>query len=127
MGEDETSPKNRVALICAHCRLVNGQAPPGTKNLADLGRWRCFGCGGWNGEEDEGLKAVEEMKERIGTEPVVEGGLKEKKDVSEEEDELVEVGKVQDEEGEEDDDVEEIVEVKQPAKRGRPKGSRKKT
>ncbi|CZS99603.1 uncharacterized protein RAG0_07936 [Rhynchosporium agropyri] len=65
MGEDETSPKNRVALICQNCRLVNGQAPPGTKSLSDLGRWRCFGCGAMNGEEDEAVKVVKEMKERI--------------------------------------------------------------
>ncbi|KAH7312085.1 hypothetical protein BKA65DRAFT_441143 [Rhexocercosporidium sp. MPI-PUGE-AT-0058] len=65
LGEDETSPKNRVALICQNCRLVNGQAPPGTKVLSDLGRWRCFGCGAMNGEEDEAAKVVQEMKERI--------------------------------------------------------------
>jgi len=66
LGEDETLPKNRIVLICQHCKLVNGQAPPGTNSLADLGKWRCFGCGAWNGEEDEGLKAVQEMKEKIG-------------------------------------------------------------
>jgi len=65
LGEDETLPKNRVALICQRCRLVNGQAPPGTKSLADIGRWRCFGCGGWNGEEDEGTKVVKQIKERM--------------------------------------------------------------
>jgi hypothetical protein len=68
LGEDETAPKNRVALICQNCRLVNGQAPPGTKSLAALGKWRCFGCGTLNGEEDEAVKAVQEMKERIGGE-----------------------------------------------------------
>ncbi|KAK6839973.1 hypothetical protein PG987_005839 [Apiospora arundinis] len=35
LGEDETAPKNRIVLICQNCRLVNGQAPPGTKALAD--------------------------------------------------------------------------------------------
>src|SRR6202035_2817708 len=30
LGEDETQPKNRLALICDSCGLVNGQAPPGT-------------------------------------------------------------------------------------------------
>lgn len=65
LGEDETAPKNRVALICQNCRLVNGQAPPGTKSLAALGKWRCFGCGTLNGEEDEAVKVVQEMKERI--------------------------------------------------------------
>ncbi|OJJ50719.1 hypothetical protein ASPZODRAFT_86281 [Penicilliopsis zonata CBS 506.65] len=51
LGEDETQPKNRIVLICTSCRLVNGQAPPGVKDLAELGRWRCASCGAWNGEE----------------------------------------------------------------------------
>jgi len=65
LGEDETSPRNRIALICHNCRLINGQAPPGTKSLMDLGKWRCFGCGSMNGEEDEAAQAVKEMKEKI--------------------------------------------------------------
>jgi endoplasmic reticulum junction formation protein lunapark len=64
LGEDETSPKNRIVLICKHCRLVNGQAPPGVKRIEELGKWRCIGCGGWNGEVDEGVRIVEEIKER---------------------------------------------------------------
>ncbi|KAK2868029.1 hypothetical protein FQN49_003225 [Arthroderma sp. PD_2] len=62
LGEDETLPKNRLALICVHCRLVNGQAAPGTRTMEEVGRWRCVGCGGWNGENkkaathDEGLR-----------------------------------------------------------------------
>jgi hypothetical protein len=51
LGEDETQAKNRLALICNECRLVNGQAPPGTRTLEDIGRWRCGGCGAWNGKE----------------------------------------------------------------------------
>ncbi|KHN94439.1 uncharacterized protein MAM_07755 [Metarhizium album ARSEF 1941] len=35
LGEDETAAKNRFALICHSCRLVNGQAPPGTKSLVE--------------------------------------------------------------------------------------------
>ncbi|KAI9372340.1 hypothetical protein BJX61DRAFT_542816 [Aspergillus egyptiacus] len=62
LGEDETQPKNRVVLICASCRLVNGQAPPGIKSLEDLGRWRCGGCGAWNGEESAAKKALADMK-----------------------------------------------------------------
>lgn len=69
LGEDETSSRNRLALICKNCRLVNGQAPPGVKSLAELGKWRCFGCGTMNVEEDEVAKAVNEMKERIAEEP----------------------------------------------------------
>lgn len=62
LGEDEALPKNRLALICKHCRLVNGQAPPGVKGVEDIGKWRCGGCGGWNGEENEARKLMKEMK-----------------------------------------------------------------
>lgn len=65
LGEDETAPKNRMVLICTNCRLVNGQAPPGIKTASELGKWRCYGCGTMNGEEDEAEKAVKEMKEMI--------------------------------------------------------------
>jgi endoplasmic reticulum junction formation protein lunapark len=51
LGEDETLAKNRLALICTNCRLVNGQAPPGTRTLEEIGRWRCGSCGAWNGVE----------------------------------------------------------------------------
>ncbi|KAF2133121.1 hypothetical protein P153DRAFT_363344 [Dothidotthia symphoricarpi CBS 119687] len=51
LGEDETQAKNRMALICSECRLVNGQAPPGTRSIEDVGRWRCGGCRAWNGKE----------------------------------------------------------------------------
>lgn len=124
MGEDETSPKNRVALICQNCRLVNGQAPPGTRTLAELGRWRCFGCGSMNGEEDEAAKAVKEMKERIGSQEEVGSP------------EIVKVEDVDSGDGQEastdesgemidaTDSVEETIEVK--PKRGRPKGNKKK-
>ncbi|CRG88636.1 Protein lunapark [Talaromyces islandicus] len=62
LGEDETLPKNRFALICQNCRLVNGQAPPGVKNLEELGRWRCGNCGAWNGQESEAKKVLESIK-----------------------------------------------------------------
>ncbi|KAK2590938.1 hypothetical protein QQS21_011379 [Conoideocrella luteorostrata] len=61
LGEDETAAKNRYALICQSCRLVNGQAPPGTKSLTEIGMWRCSGCGATNGEVDEGKKIIEEV------------------------------------------------------------------
>jgi len=63
LGEDETAPKNRIVLICKECRLVNGQAPPGTKSLAELGLWKCMACGTSNGEMDEGKKIVREVLE----------------------------------------------------------------
>lgn len=50
LGDDETRAGNRLALICTHCRLVNGQAPPGTKRIEDVGRWRCSNCKEWNGK-----------------------------------------------------------------------------
>ncbi|OBT47189.1 hypothetical protein VE00_03447 [Pseudogymnoascus sp. WSF 3629] len=60
LGEDETHPKNRVVLLCSHCRLVNGQAPPGVKRVEEVGEWRCFNCGGVNGK-DEGKRIVEDI------------------------------------------------------------------
>lgn len=64
LGEDETAAKNRIVLVCSKCRLVNGQAPPGTKSLSELGMWKCMGCGSMNGEMDEGKRI---MKEVLGT------------------------------------------------------------
>ncbi|EXJ90295.1 hypothetical protein A1O1_03394 [Capronia coronata CBS 617.96] len=61
LGEDETAAKNRLVLLCSKCRLVNGQAPPGVKSPEELGRWRCSGCGAWNGVESEGAKVVKEI------------------------------------------------------------------
>ncbi|KAI0894222.1 hypothetical protein F4806DRAFT_487927 [Annulohypoxylon nitens] len=63
LGEDETASKNRIVLICKNCRLVNGQAPPGTKSLAELGTWRCMSCRSLNGEIDEGKKIIREVLE----------------------------------------------------------------
>lgn len=69
LGEDESLPSNRIALICKQCRLVNGQAPPGVKRLQEVGTWRCVECGTMNGEETEvkqilaGLKEEEEEDE----------------------------------------------------------------
>ncbi len=65
LGEDETLAKNRFALICAYCRLINGQAPPGIRTLEDIGRWRCGSCGAWNGVEKvehQVGRMVQEMK-----------------------------------------------------------------
>lgn len=64
LGEDETLPRNRLALICHHCRLVNGQAPPGVQTLEAVGRWRCAGCNTMNGTENEGTKLLKEIKEQ---------------------------------------------------------------
>lgn len=72
LGDDETSAKNRMVLICKHCRLVNGQAPPGIKRVEDVGKWRCIACHKMNGEEDEGRRIVAEMKERLAVSDTVE-------------------------------------------------------
>jgi len=61
LGEDETAAKNRIVLICKNCRLVNGQAPPGTGTLAEIGKWKCMSCHAVNGEEDEGKRIVSEV------------------------------------------------------------------
>ncbi|KAK5082361.1 hypothetical protein LTR05_007507 [Lithohypha guttulata] len=69
LGEDEAQAKNRLALLCQSCRLVNGQAPPGVKTLEELGRWRCQSCGAWNGVQVETTKMVQEMAEKRPTSP----------------------------------------------------------
>jgi endoplasmic reticulum junction formation protein lunapark len=63
LGEDESLPSNRIALICKQCRLVNGQAPPGAKCLEEVGTWRCAECGAVNGEETEMKKIIAGFKE----------------------------------------------------------------
>jgi len=127
LGEDETAPKNRIILICQNCRLVNGQAPPGTKSLAELGKWKCFGCGELNGEEDEAVKAVQEMKEMIHTSTT--DGDKKSADESDapgvrSEDNAGNGDEAGDDEVE-DESAGDTIEVSKP-RRGRPKGSKKK-
>lgn len=65
LGEDESLPRNRLALICKKCRLVNGQAPPGAKRPEDVGKWRCGECGTINGEETETTKIIATIKEEV--------------------------------------------------------------
>ncbi|EDU51492.1 conserved hypothetical protein [Pyrenophora tritici-repentis Pt-1C-BFP] len=84
LGEDETQAKNRFALICSECRLVNGQAPPGARTLEDVGRWRCGGCSAWNGKEKcredditrlvKGWEAERKAKDEV-RERSVDGGI----------------------------------------------------
>ena len=64
LGDDEAAAKNRLALICQNCRLVNGQAPPGAKSLEDVGRWRCSSCSVMNGVESESTKVMQQMAEK---------------------------------------------------------------
>lgn len=142
LGEDETLPKNRMALICKHCRLVNGQAPPGIKRPEDLGKWRCIGCGGWNGEENEAEQLVAEMAQRVRSESLAKGetrdrvrsGLRESGTdddavmvpTDEAESDIVQYSDPSGD-GEETEEPEEVVqEPLLKPKRGRPKGSGKK-
>ncbi|CZT15980.1 uncharacterized protein RCC_01820 [Ramularia collo-cygni] len=61
LGDDETKSENRIVLICAKCRLVNGQAPPGARTLEDIGKWRCSSCGTMNGQESEENKILQHI------------------------------------------------------------------
>jgi hypothetical protein len=70
LGEDETAAKNRIILICQKCRLVNGQAPPGTKSLVEVGQWKCMSCGAMNGEMDEGKRIIREVLGQRQDDPV---------------------------------------------------------
>ena len=131
LGEDETAPKNRIILICQNCRLVNGQAPPGTKSMTELGKWKCFGCGELNGEEDEAVKAVQEMKGLVLTQDDSAGegqknALGERDTPGSSGEERID----NDDENDNEDEVEDgsagdTIEVSKP-KKGRPKGSKKK-
>jgi endoplasmic reticulum junction formation protein lunapark len=62
MGEDETLASQRLALICSHCRLINGLAPPGVRTLEEVGKWRCRECHGWNGEEFDSEKITKDNR-----------------------------------------------------------------
>jgi hypothetical protein len=129
LGEDETQPKNRLALICSECRLVNGQAPPGANSLEDVGRWRCGGCKAWNGKEKtredvEGLVKGWEEERRVKAKGSESSG-REEKDEDEEDDGAVIVGADQDDE---DEEVEEVVRETPPSRgtRSKTKGKGKK-
>lgn len=61
LGEDETQARNRIALICQNCKLVNGQAPPGVRTLEEVGRWRCSACHTMNGVESEEKRMLKEI------------------------------------------------------------------
>ncbi|KAI4765058.1 hypothetical protein E4T52_00155 [Aureobasidium sp. EXF-3400] len=77
LGDDETLPKNRIVLLCRKCRLVNGQAPPGTRSLEDLGSWRCKECHALNGQDSEAKAMIREIAEKS----TVSDGAKEMQEV----------------------------------------------
>lgn len=64
VGEDESAAQNRQALICSKCHNHNGLAPFG-KTAAEI-RYKCPGCGEWNGNliPSESAELVEEVKEK---------------------------------------------------------------
>lgn len=113
LGEDETSPKNRLVLICQNCRLVNGQAPPGIKSLGELGRWRCGNCGAWNGEETEARKVIADIQREVRKDNGP--GPKSDEEISEPEDndkdELIKEEEEEDEEDEKSEKEEETQHI----------------
>lgn len=112
LGEDETAAKNRLVLICKRCRLVNGQAPPGTNNLTELGLWKCMGCGAENGEVDEGSRLVKEVLGKQGEGVSSDGG---------EESDVVDVHSV---EGRTDNEEDSKGEIDAPAAKCKAKGKK---
>ncbi len=129
LGDDETLPKNRLALICSQCKLVNGQAPPGVRSLEELDKWRCGGCAAWNGEELQVKKIVSEVREEVEAEREGLDDAEEESDSGREQDKNDEddselVPRNDSVKTEEVDDSEE--EPLPKPRRGRPKGSGKK-
>jgi endoplasmic reticulum junction formation protein lunapark len=136
MGEDETLPTNRLALLCASCRLVNGLAPPGVRTLEELGRWRCASCGAWNGVQAEVALVVpvptastEEAKDEVDESEAKEvkkskgkgRGKKKAAKVQVQPDEEDEKANTEEEEDEEEDS--EVITVKKS--KGKTKGKKK--
>ncbi|KAL8937368.1 MAG: hypothetical protein Q9216_004456 [Gyalolechia sp. 2 TL-2023] len=129
LGEDETLPRNRLALICHQCRLVNGQAPPGVQQLEEVGKWRCSGCNFMNGEEKEATRLLKQIQER--TAPSLRA-----KEVTEDKNGLVDAEGVTEESTDEGSDYEQGVErshdtipsdsgEESPRRRGKTTGAQK--
>ena len=142
LGEDESLPGKRLALICSNCRLVNGQAPPGVKRVEDVGKWRCAGCETMNGEDNDVKKIVAQIKHEANAtdaanssaEPSAE--VEEKREESditqysseEEEDEDEEVGKEdKEEDGKADTDIPKTPAIKTESPRRSTRARKKKS
>ncbi|KKA22307.1 hypothetical protein T310_3637 [Rasamsonia emersonii CBS 393.64] len=113
----------------ARTRRSRGTAPPGMKSLEELGRWRCGGCGAWNGVESETNKVLADIKSQSqSADGTWESVSKKDEDVSsngEVTDDGVIVGsEAKDSEGEEEPEPEQSP---RRSKRGRPKGGKKKS
>lgn len=122
-----------MAMICASCRLVNGQAPPGIKTPEELGRWRCGSCGSWNGVESETNKILTTLRETVAPERNLElastEALSERESV--EDDEVMVPREEQttpsqnSEESEEAQDTPEEESKSEPVRRSKRKGAKK--
>ncbi|KAJ5289220.1 hypothetical protein N7478_002250 [Penicillium angulare] len=66
--------RNRMAMTCSSCRLVNGQAPPGTKKPEELGRWRYGAAEHRMRDHSDAIKLASWVRRRgiLGTGPSVE-------------------------------------------------------
>lgn len=132
-------PRNRMAMICASCRLVNGQAPPGIKTPEELGRWRCGSCGSWNGVESETTKMLSSLRQRAPGQGSWDAGRISTEDIpkhTEEEDAVVVHNSEEDAEPvkeeseeedvkEEDEEDEEEKSEPEPVRRSKRKGGKK--
>lgn len=124
-----------MAMICASCRLVNGQAPPGIKTPEELGRWRCGSCGAWNGVESETSKMLSTLKQRAPGRGSWDAGQTSTEDVSSHTDDdavMVENGADDVEQGdaeqvkeESGDEVKEEKTASEPVRRSKRKGGKK--
>lgn len=133
LGEDEMQPRNRMAMICTSCRLVNGQAPPGIKTPEELGRWRCGSCGNWNGVESETTKILSSLRETVGAEVTLDQtstGVPTKEEFADE-DEVIVSREDQNTPSQDSDDLEETQDTPeedfqaQPVRRSKRKGAKK--
>ncbi|KAK2054979.1 hypothetical protein LY76DRAFT_206905 [Colletotrichum caudatum] len=126
LGEDETASKNKIVLICKSCRLVNGQAPPGTKTLSEVGTWKCMGCGATNGEMDEGKRIMREvLGSRAGGDEVPTGEEFKESDSDDSDADAVVKEEEVDEDEDEGEDKGEAKDAKATGRQGPAAGTRK--
>lgn len=123
LGEDESQAKNRVVLICKHCRLVNGQAPPGTRSLEEVGKWRCSACHAWNGVESEERKILKGISGTAASPPSPDTSLASPTDASTKEIELSDYEEVDEHFPEDEERAEAEAADKSPASSTRSKSA----
>ncbi|KAJ5118244.1 hypothetical protein N7448_009959 [Penicillium atrosanguineum] len=134
LGEDEMQPRNRMAMICTSCRLVNGQAPPGIKTPEELGRWRCGSCGNWNGVESETTKILSTLRETVAPEGTLDQTSTEvptQEEFADDDDEVIVSREDQNTPSQDSDDLEETQNTPEedskaePVRRSKRKGAKK--